>query len=511
MEAEESKIVLITGGAGFVGSNLAQRLLEAPNTVVRLFDNLSRSGVKRNLEWLKSTARPGQLEITIGDVRDRSAVRSAMRGVSDIYHLAAQVAVTSSIDDPMDDFDINALGTLNVLEAARRSSQRPFLLFTSTNKVYGSLHGVPVERQARVIKPPSRSFAGVTELEPLDFHSPYGCSKGSADQYVRDYARIYDLPTVVFRMSCIAGPRQFGNEDQGWVAHFLYSVARGQPITVYGDGFQVRDVLHVHDLLDAMQARASTPRTPRAGLQCRRRPERAVSVIEMFRAIERRPATTRTSRYSDVRPGDQPLYISDTAKLSARTPAGRRHALAQRHPRVHSSLLATATAICLLATRSPVSAARNSSPRRSHEVRSRQPPWSFEGSTYFGCAEPHFPLELLSARELLRAAGHEVLLVDALDGRPLAGTGRERLDAFGEDFLVIPTAPSYLFWRCPQPELRVPAQWIAALDRASHRSSSSARTAPSPLSPRWRRPGRHRSARRARPDPAPARHHCPGR
>jgi CDP-paratose 2-epimerase len=287
---------------------------------VRLFDNLWRAGVKRNVKWLQSIAAPGRLEISVGDVWDRSAVRVAMRGVTEIYHLAAQVAVTSSIDDPMDDFNTNALGTLNVLEAARSLPTPPFLLFTSTNKVYGSLHGVPVERQGTRYQATRNDFTGVTEHEPLDFHSPYGCSKGAADQYVRDYARVYDIDSVVFRMSCIAGPRQFGNEDQGWVAHFLYSVLGGRSITVCGDGFQVRDILHVHDLIDAMVAAREQRRRTRGevynvggGL------ERTVSVIELLRECERRLNLPLHLEYADVRPGDQPLYISDTAKLQEHT------------------------------------------------------------------------------------------------------------------------------------------------------------------------------------------------
>ena len=248
------RTILITGGAGFVGSNLAKRLLGKPKTRVRIFDDLSRRGVAHNLTWLQSLPQKARLEWIPGDIREASEVARASDGATEIYHLAAQVAVTTSVDEPRNDLETNVIGTFNVLEAARRGGQNPFLLFTSTNKVYGSLHGVPVQVDGRRYRGTDPLFAGVTEAEALDFHSPYGCSKGAADQYVRDYARIYRLPTVVFRMSCIAGPRQFGTEDQGWIAHFLYSVLEGKPITIYGDGFQVRDVLHVYDLLDAMEA-----------------------------------------------------------------------------------------------------------------------------------------------------------------------------------------------------------------------------------------------------------------
>lgn len=309
--------VLITGGAGFIGSNLAERLLSRPGTHVCIFDNLSRPGAASNLDWLRSIARRGQLDFVLGDTRNSSAVRKAAAGVAEIYHLAAQVAVTTSLDDPRSDFEVNALGTLNVLEAARLSRPHPFLLFTSTNKVYGSLPRVPVLLDGEHYRARDPRFRGVDERELLDFHSPYGCSKGAADQYVRDYARIYGVPSVVFRMSCIAGPRQFGNEHQGWVAHFLYAALAGETITVYGDGFQVRDILHVHDLIDAMEAvRFAIDRTRGQIYNVGGGPERAASVTEMLRLIERSTGKRLALSSNTVRPGDQPLYISDTGKLA---------------------------------------------------------------------------------------------------------------------------------------------------------------------------------------------------
>lgn len=317
---DHSRTVLITGGAGFIGSNLAERLLQEPGTRVRVFDNLARSGVERNADWLSSLPNSRQLEIVLGDVRDAEAVRAAARDVSEIYHLAAQVAVTTSVDDPATDFEVNATGTLNVLEAARHSGRKPFVLFTSTNKVYGSLDGVPVGVSQGRYAALDTAFHGVCESEPLDFHSPYGCSKGAADQYVRDYARIYALPTVVFRMSCIAGPRQFGNEDQGWVAHFLYSVLAGNPITIYGDGCQVRDILHVYDLVDAMMlARTHVHRTAGEIYNVGGGMGRTASVTEMLRSIEDLTGTPPRIQHAKVRPGDQPLYISNTGKLERDT------------------------------------------------------------------------------------------------------------------------------------------------------------------------------------------------
>ena len=310
------RTILITGGAGFVGSNLTERLLTTTDARVRILDNLSRAGVESNVEWLESLAQAGRLEFVKEDVRDGAAMRYAALDADEIYHLAAQVAVTTSLEDPATDFQVNALGTFHVLEAARLSGRRPLVLYTSTNKVYGSLEQVAVEVNGTRYRASDASFAGVSEDEMLDFHSPYGCSKGAADQYVRDYARIYDLPAVVFRMSCIAGPRQFGNEDQGWVAHFLYSVLAGRPITLYGDGYQVRDILHVHDLLDAMMAvRANIARAHGQIYNLGGGMERAISVRELLQCIELRTGLPLSLETSDVRPGDQPLYISSTAKI----------------------------------------------------------------------------------------------------------------------------------------------------------------------------------------------------
>ncbi|MCU1223037.1 MAG: UDP-glucose 4-epimerase [Edaphobacter sp.] len=329
--------VLITGGAGFIGSNLAQRLLAEPETQVRIFDNLSRQGVAHNLTWLQTIAGHNRLEIMEGDVRDADAVKKAVRNVSDIYHLAAQVAVTTSVTDPYTDFQVNALGTFNVLEAARQSGRKPFMLFTSTNKVYGSLDSVGVVVDGMRYRAEDSTFRGVNESEKLDFHSPYGCSKGTADQYVRDYGRIYDLPTVVFRMSCIAGPRQFGNEDQGWVAHFLYHVLSGKPITIYGNGFQVRDILHVHDLVNAMIAvRENIELTHSEIYNLGGGMQRAISIIEMLHAIETETGKSLQLRYSAVRPGDQPLYISDTSKLEHDTGWQASRSLTQTLEAIHA-------------------------------------------------------------------------------------------------------------------------------------------------------------------------------
>lgn len=311
-----TRSVLIFGGAGFVGSNWAHHLLTQTDAQVHIFDNLSRARVQHNLQWLQQLAQGRRLRATIADVRDTHAVEKAAAAASEIYHLAAQVAVTTSLDDPRHDFEVNAGGTLNVLEAARRSGNRPFVLFTSTNKVYGKI-GCSDSCSPRAVR---YDRYAVSESQPLDFYSPYGCSKGTADQYVHDYARIYNLPTVVFRMSCIAGPRQFGNEDQGWVAHFIYSALQGKTISIYGDGHQVRDVLAVQDLLRAFAA-AWENRATTAGqvYNIGGGANNATSLLELVSAIERSLHVHVKYRFRSARPGDQPIYISDFSKFSEHT------------------------------------------------------------------------------------------------------------------------------------------------------------------------------------------------
>jgi CDP-paratose 2-epimerase len=315
MRKQESRSVLIFGGAGFIGSNLAYSLLTSTDAKVHIFDNLSRAGVHHNLKWLRKTAgASGRLQVTVGDVRDVRLVEKAVAHANEIYHFAAQVAVTTSVADPRLDFDVNLAGTFNVLDAARRSGKRPFILFTSTNKVYGDLGlGLPVVSGKRYAIP---GHKGTAESQPLDFHSPYGCSKGAADQYVRDFGRIYGLPTVVFRMSCVAGPRQFGTEDQGWVAHFVYSALQGQPVVIYGDGRQVRDVLCVEDLIrafDAVHQNIETTRTEvynvGGGLQ------NSVSLLELVDEIELLTGRRLECVADERRLGDQLVYITDNSKL----------------------------------------------------------------------------------------------------------------------------------------------------------------------------------------------------
>jgi CDP-paratose 2-epimerase len=319
MTKDRTRSVLIFGGAGFIGSNLAGHLLTRTDARVHVFDNLSRAGVRHNLDWLKqASASSDRLKITLGDVRDQRLVERAVADATEIYHFAAQVAVTTSVADPRLDFEINLCGTFNVLDAARKAGNNPLILFTSTNKVYGDLGlGTPVRAQKRYVYPEHR---GVSELQPLDFHSPYGCSKGAADQYIHDFSRIYQLPTVVFRMSCIAGPRQFGTEDQGWVAHFLYSALQKKPVVLYGEGCQVRDVLCVRDLVRAFDAvRENLPITAGQVYNVGGGPANTTSLLELIDSIEQLTGHRLHHVSDQSRPGDQPVYITDYGKLQRHT------------------------------------------------------------------------------------------------------------------------------------------------------------------------------------------------
>ncbi len=311
--------VLITGGAGFIGSNLADRLLQSGRQVL-IYDDLSRPGVDENLSWLRRT-HGDRVRAEIADVRNRHALRAAVQAADQVFHFAAQVAVTTSLTDPVHDFEVNVGGTLNLLEAIRSMDDPPPLLFTSTNKVYGNLADLAMKKNCTRYQPlDSNLRAGVSEERPLDFHSPYGCSKGAADQYVLDFARTFRLPAVVFRMSCIYGLRQMGTEDQGWVAHFLIRAIEGCPITLYGDGMQVRDVLFVEDLLDALllaQANANTLAGQvfniGGGLG------NTISLLELLDLIAALHGEKPKVGLRDWRPGDQRYYVSDTRKFKLAT------------------------------------------------------------------------------------------------------------------------------------------------------------------------------------------------
>lgn len=314
--ATDSPLVIV-GGAGFIGANLAESEL-AEGGRVTLVDTLARPGVERNLAWLRER-HGARVRHVKADVRDGAALETAVAEARGIVHLAAQVAVTTSLADPLEDFSVNAAGTLALLETVRRVNPQAPLVFASTNKVYGDLGDLAMRRGANEYAPADPEIAahGVSESRPLSFHTPYGCSKGVADQYVLDYARSFGLRTAVMRMSCIYGPRQFGTEDQGWVAHFLIRALRGEPITLFGDGKQVRDVLHVSDAVAAY--RAALARIDALSGQVFNLgggPTNAVSLRAVIGAIEDLAGPVRLD-HADWRPGDQLWFVADTRRLEA--------------------------------------------------------------------------------------------------------------------------------------------------------------------------------------------------
>ena len=305
---------LVTGGAGFIGSNYVHRLVQRGENVT-IYDNLSRSGAPRNIAWLEETFGKDAFRLIVGDLRDADLLTESARAADVIVHLAGQVAVTTSVTNPRDDFEANALGTFNALEAARLSERNPIFIYASTNKVYGGMDDVELIEEATRWRYKDL-VEGCPETQPLDFHSPYGCSKGTGDQYVRDYARIYGLRSVVFRQSCIYGPRQFGVEDQGWLAWMMIAAVTGRPITIYGDGKQVRDVLHVDDLLNAYDVAVEKIDIAKSqvyniggGLR------NVLAVWTEFgpileRLLERQVEVAR----ADWRPGDQRVFYADFGK-----------------------------------------------------------------------------------------------------------------------------------------------------------------------------------------------------
>lgn len=309
----EGHTVLITGGAGFIGSNLAMRLLER-GCRVRVLDSLERPGVDRNLAWL-AAAHGDRVEPLIADLRDRQAVTRAVQGVDTAFHFAAQVAVTTSLADPASDFAVNLGGTFALLEAMRLDRPGAPLVFASTNKVYGDLADVAFRHGEAGYEPlePHLARHGVSEARPLDFHTPYGCSKGAADQYVLDYARSYAMPAAVLRMSCIYGERQMGTEDQGWVAHFLIRALAGETITLYGDGRQVRDICDVADTCVAyLAALERIESVAGRAFNWGGGPANAVSLLTLIEEIGRITGTAPKVAFSDWRAGDQRWFVADT-------------------------------------------------------------------------------------------------------------------------------------------------------------------------------------------------------
>jgi CDP-paratose 2-epimerase len=315
MRPADSRPILITGGAGFIGCNIADRLAGQGHEI-RIYDALSRPGVERNLEWLKQR-HGAQITSIVGDVRDEDEVVRAAADVQAVFHMAAQVAVTTSLVDPRDDFTINVRGTVNVLDAVRVRSERVPVIFASTNKVYGDFADLSLTEGDRYEPEGPLRETGVDESRPLDFHTPYGCSKGAADQYVLDYCRSFDIPSVVFRMSCIYGQRQMGTEDQGWVAHFLIRALEGKPIVLYGDGRQVRDVLDVSNAVDAyVSALEGINRVRGRVFNLGGGPKNAVSLLQLTDEIGHLLGRETELRFEDWRQGDQRWFVANTAAAS---------------------------------------------------------------------------------------------------------------------------------------------------------------------------------------------------
>jgi CDP-paratose 2-epimerase len=304
--------LLVTGGAGFIGVNAARRFLQE-KWEVTVWDNLMRRGAEKNLEWLRQF---GPVQFDKIDLRHDKELANRIQGkhFDMVLHCAAQVAVTTSVANPRHDMENNLLATFNLLEVVRQFCPGAFFIFASTNKVYGGMEDTPVvERNGRYEW--ANLPKGVSENQPLDFHSPYGCSKGAADQYVHDYSRIYGLSTTCFRQSCIYGYRQFGMEDQGWVAWFLIAHALGRPLTVFGDGKQTRDILFVDDLIDAY-CLAWENRKKVAGqvYNIGGGPKNQFSLKELIRVMESETGRPVQLSFAKARPGDQRVFVADIRK-----------------------------------------------------------------------------------------------------------------------------------------------------------------------------------------------------
>jgi CDP-paratose 2-epimerase len=312
----DTRPVLVTGGAGFIGCNIANKLAEDGHEVL-IYDALSRPGVEKNLAWLQER-HPGLITPIIADIRDEDELARAARDVKAAFHMAAQVAVTTSLVDPREDYEINLKGTINLLDALRLRSEPVPVIFASTNKVYGDLADIPFELEGDRYVPQDRQVAayGISEARPLDFHTPYGCSKGAADQYVLDYARSFGVPSAVIRMSCIYGVRQMGTEDQGWVAHFLIRAIEGEPITLYGDGHQVRDILDVSNAVEAyLKAWSRIERISGRAFNLGGGPANSVSLRELLAYMSHLLGRDIESSFSDWRAGDQRYFVADTREI----------------------------------------------------------------------------------------------------------------------------------------------------------------------------------------------------
>ncbi len=311
------KPVLVTGGAGFIGSNLADRLAAGGHDVV-IYDALLRPGVEANLDWLKRR-HGSRIRAVVADVRDAGTLEREVSQAAAVFHLAAQVAVTTSMLDPVSDFEVNLRATMTILEASRAAGGVP-VIFASTNKVYGDLADIELQEDGEAYLPWDASLRarGIGEDRPLSFHTPYGCSKGAADQYVLDYARSFGVPSCVFRMSCIYGPRQMGTEDQGWLAHFMLQIFGGKPISIYGNGRQVRDVMFVGDAASAyVAAWQRIDKVSGQAFNLGGGPSNAVTLLQVIGAIEHIAGRRADVTFEDWRPGDQRYFVADARRAAA--------------------------------------------------------------------------------------------------------------------------------------------------------------------------------------------------
>lgn len=310
---------VIIGGCGFIGYNLAVDILDRGEEVLVL-DNLSRKGSTHNLNRLYQHAKASSFAFRQCDIRiDRYILEESLGDADVIYLLAAQVAVTTSVTNPQLDFEINLMGTFHVIEAMRHQNSKAILIYASTNKVYGGMEEIKIVEGDEYYYYADLE-KGIPESQNLDFHSPYGCSKGGAEQYIRDYSRIYGLKTICFRQSCIYGPSQFGIEDQGWVAWFTIASIYNKPITIYGNGKQVRDVLHVKDLISCYEtAIKKIDQTNGKIYNVGGGKDHQLSLLRLLSMLETHLEKKIKYSFSDWRPGDQPVYISDISKITQET------------------------------------------------------------------------------------------------------------------------------------------------------------------------------------------------
>ncbi|MEM2918878.1 MAG: GDP-mannose 4,6-dehydratase [Candidatus Altiarchaeota archaeon] len=315
--------ILVTGGAGFIGSHVCEFYANSnkENEII-CYDNLSRGTLLRkkisqryNLNFLKNFSN---VKFVRGDIRKFENLKKVMKDAELVIHAAAQTAVTSSVENPRTDFEINALGTFNVLEAARLSNNDPVVIYCSTNKVYGeNVNSIKVNELEKRYEFSDKNFSeGIPENFPIDAkgHSPYGVSKLAGDQYCRDYFEVYGLKTLVFRMSCIYGTRQFGVEDQGWIAHFIISSIFERPLTIYGNGKQVRDVLYVTDLVEAFHlGYENINKFSGEVYNIGGGKTNTLSILELIEIL-REYNLNPNYKFSSWRPSDQKVFISDISK-----------------------------------------------------------------------------------------------------------------------------------------------------------------------------------------------------